>query len=1023
METVTKPKITPNEKQQEAINILKGQVMLLAGPGTGKTFTVINRIEKMLNEGITPSSILCLTFSDAAAGEMKQRLISKMGVIASAVRVYTYHSFCHDIIKSFPTQFSLGINVKLINDTEKIAIMKECIDDANLEHFVAQRGDKYFHTKNFITYIEKLKLKRTNKDEYLSCIESNPSLMPRLRELEAEIYEREKAGNMKNKGRYDEIEKIKINIEKAKELWLLYELYSNKMIDKNLIDFSDMINFVLTAFEEDSAFLAEVSNQYKYFLVDEYQDTNDLQNNIIFNLLNGNNEKNIFVVGDDDQIIYGFQGAKSDNIENFLTHYPNTKVICLEENNRSTQSILDFSYEVIKQDLGRLENNEKFSKYNICKRLTAKNPKITVQDKKIKRIQFGNSLQEFNYIVEDIENIVNSDICPKKNQEEKDLSQIAIISKKRSELQTFAELLKGKNIPYQLDEGKSIFAIRSSILIYFYIKALNNHLLASDKLFGLMISEPFKIDLEDYNKILNEQRIARKNAPTDFISLMKTLQNWKNPQKIQEFLQTFENLKTYSNTNTLRNTIVEIINRTGILEYFCKTENNRHENLMGIKKFIDEASNFSDVDTTITLSDFVQYLDECLLNEIDINVDKNNTIQNAIQLTTYHGSKGREFEHVYLPNLISKNWEDFRMPGEYNLITDNTLTKEEQARIKDSELLKLLFVGITRAKHSLMLSFADMDNGKPLQITKYLSAFTNYDFDNKQIQYNEEDFTKEFFRSISRDVFDNQKAFRSEIEQRVKQIVLSPSRLNDYLDCPRKFFYVKVLNIDVEEADWDYANYGSLMHLILENAVKIAKQTSVYPSLENMLDEFRKGLDNIRFTSLAMKEKFEKLGENALRNYYPIFIQTPPENIIDTEYSFDGVSIDEHFITGKIDRIEVNKDGTYELYDYKTGQPVSEKQVAIGGTKENYYNQLCFYKYAFEKATGNKVSRVGLIYVENPGKNVYKKLDNIEIEDIKILINETYNKINNFEFNPIKEDTQGKCKYCAYKQLCKLDIL
>ena len=162
--------IKPNEKQQEAIDILKGQVMLLAGPGTGKTFTVINRIEKMLSDGVEPSSILCLTFSDAAASEMRQRLIKKMGVKASSVDIYTYHSFCNDIIKEYPSQFEMSGDVRLITDTEKISLMKECIDEANLEYFVPARADKYFNTKNFISHVEKLKTKRVTKEEYLDCI-------------------------------------------------------------------------------------------------------------------------------------------------------------------------------------------------------------------------------------------------------------------------------------------------------------------------------------------------------------------------------------------------------------------------------------------------------------------------------------------------------------------------------------------------------------------------------------------------------------------------------------------------------------------------------------------------------------------------------------------------------------------------------------------------------------------------------------------------------------------------------------
>lgn len=1015
--------IKPNSKQQQAIDILNGQVMLLAGPGTGKTFTVIHRIEKMLADGVEPSSILCLTFSDAAASEMRQRLIKKMGVVASAVDIYTYHSFCNDLIKTYPDKFEMTSGVKLITDAEKISIMKECIDDANLEFFVPSRADRYFFTKNFISYVEKLKTQRVSKDEYMACIDTNPMLMPRYKELESEIYEREQAGNTKNKIRYNELEKIKTNIEKAKELWTLFELYSTKMINKNLIDFSDMINLVLTSFEEDSQFLSEVSNKYKYFLVDEYQDTNDLQNQIIFNLLDGNDEKNIFVVGDDDQIIYGFQGAKSDNIENFLTKYPNTTVICLEENNRSTQTILDFSNLIVNQDENRLENNLYFKeKYNISKKLTAKNPKIIVKDKKIKRIQFGEILQEFNYIVDDIKTLIKSDFAPKTDEDKIDYSQIAIISKKRAELQTFAELLKGKNIPFQIDEGKSIFAIRSTILIYFYIKAMNNYLTSSDKLFGLLLSEPFKIDQQDYNKILEEKRLWKKDESSDFITLMRNLNGWKNPEKITKFLETFDYLQDYASSNNLRNTVVEIINRTGLLTYFYKSGKNRSENLAGIRKIISEATDFQNSDSTKNLSDFVKYLDDCFENEIDINLDKDSVVQNAVQLMTYHGSKGREFEYVYLPNLISSNWEDFRMPGEYKLITEEVPDKDAAQAKKDSELLKLLFVGITRAKHTLTISFADSNNGKAQQITKYLEPTANYDFDSEQFECSADDLTTEFYRSVSSDVFDNQKAFKNEIEERVKSVVLSPSRLNDYLSCPRKFFYVKVLGIDVEEADWDGANFGTLIHSLLERAVKVAKE-SAYPTLEEILEKFRLGMDGMKFSSEAKKEKYFKQGQKLLTNYYPYFSQIPISRITDIEFSFYGVDVDGDFITGKIDRIEKNSDGTFELYDYKTGNYTSEKKIAPNEEKQNYFNQLCFYKYAYEKLTGNKVSKVGIIYVENHEKSVDKYLTDDDMKYIETLIKDTYQNIKALKFNPIKEDKQGACKNCVYKQLCKLDLI
>lgn len=1011
-------KIKPNARQQECIDTIDGKIMVLAGPGTGKTFTVIQRINAMLEKGVKPDTILCLTFSDAAASEMRERLIREMGVLASSVDIFTYHSFCNDIIKQNPMQFNLSANVKLISDTNAIQLMKEAVDEVKLEFFVAPRADKYHFVKDFLNYIPKLKSMRIDKETYLSNIETNPSLMPRIKELESEIYEREQAGKTQNKTRYNEIEKIKTNIEKAKELWKIFEVYSEKMFKNNYIDFSDMINFVLDQFEADSAFLKEVAGKYKYFLVDEYQDTNGLQNAIIFNLLDGVEEQNVFVVGDDDQIIYGFQGAKSDNLETFLTKYPDTKVICLEENNRSAQNILDLSYAVISQDETRLENNDMFKSYSISKKLAAKNEKVISKERKIRRWQFGDLIQEYNHIVDDIQNIINNN-CPTDDNGENRLSQIAIISKKRTELSTFAELLEARNIPYQIDEGKSIFEIRSSVLIYFYLKTLFNSAMHSDKLFGLLLAEPFNVDYEDYRALFREGKVNKK----DFITNMRRLDKWNKPEKISNFLKTYDYLKEFSATNNLRSTVVEVINRTGMLEFFMKSEKNKSENLMGIKKLIDEATEFTASNPTVSLVDFLEYLDSTLDNDIEITIDKNSMTRNAVQLVTYHGSKGREFEYVYLPNLTARVWEDFRMPGEYKFITEIPLSKEEAQLKKETELLKLLFVGITRAKYGLTLSFSDNDGDKAQQITKFLTPVNDFDFEYEQFEFGDEEFMHEYVRAMSKEIFDNRKFIENEIKEQIKKIVLSPSRLNDYLKCPRRFFYIKVMGIDIEDKEWDNANFGTAMHAVFENSVRVAKKTGCYPSYEEVLASFKNMLDEIPFSTDAKKEMFLRRGENALKDYYPRFVETPCERIEDIELSLEAVQVGEDFISGKIDRIEVNKDGTYELYDYKTGKPVSETKVAPGEEKEGYYNQLCFYKYAFEKLTGKKVSKTGLIYVENHQKNVYKELTSEDMTYIENKIKEVYENIKAMKFDGICDKKNETCKYCEYKQLCTLEII
>lgn len=180
-------------------------------------------------------------------------------------------------------------------------------------------------------------------------------------------------------------------------------------------------------------------------------------------------------------------------------------------------------------------------------------------------------------------------------------------------------------------------------------------------------------------------------------------------------------------------------------------------------------------------------------------------------------------------------------------------------------------------------------------------------------------------------------------------MVLSPSRLNDYLSCPRKFFYVKVLGIDVEEADWDGANFGTLIHSLLERAVKVAKE-SAYPTLEEILEKFRLGMDGMKFSSEAKKEKYFKQGQKLLTNYYPYFSQIPISRITDIEFSFYGVDVDGDFITGKIDRIE--KTLTVLLSFMTTKQGIIQAKRKSPQMKKN------------------KITLINFVFINMPMKNL-----------------------------------------------------
>ena len=1016
-------KVIPNEKQQECIEATEGKYMVLAGPGTGKTFTITQRIKSMLNSGIEPETILCLTYSIAAANEMRERIIKSMGEKAAFVNVYTYHAFCNMLITQYPEQFNFSSDIKLITSLDEQRLMKETIDEVRPETWIASDwSDKYFKVGILTDRVKKIKKLRINKEEYLSYVDKNPEYMPKIKQFEDEIYEREQAGKTKNKTKYDGIEKIKKKIEKAKELWDVFEIYTRKMRQNNMIDFDDMINFVLEQFECDKTFLKTIAQNYGYVLVDEYQDTNPSQNALIFNLLEGMEKQNVFVVGDDDQIIYEFQGAKNDNLENFLLKYPDTKVICLIENNRSAQNILDLGYKLIKQDKTRLEANALFKKYSITKKLTAKNEDIIQKERKIRKLIFGDYLQECNHIADDIENLINTN-CPLNDKGEKQLSKIAIIARKHDGLAPFIELLENRGIPCQTYGAKSIFLISSCSLIYLYMKVLFNPILYGDKLFGLLLTEPFKIDNEDYVKLYKEGQTNKK----DFISNMRTFDNWNTPERIQNFLETFDYLREFCTANNLRKSVIEIINRTGILEFFLKTKYNKYENIQGVKKVVDEASGLMENNPAARLKDFLDYLDMALTNKTDICIEnKDLPVRNAVQLITYHNSKGKEFDHVYLPNLTSEVWENFDGDSKEKLITELPLSDEEKLLKKDTELLKLLFVGITRAKYGLTLSFSNKNGKETKQFTKYITGIGDFDFETEQLEYNEDDFVNEYVRSVSRITLDNREFLKNEIQTKIDKLVLSPSRLNDYISCPKKFFYTKILEIDIEDKQWDNANFGTVMHEIFETAAKTAKETGKYPEYEEVQKLFDKLTAETVFSSETAQEHFIERGKRALENYYPHFVQTTPERIKDLEFSFNCVLTEDIPLTGKIDRIEINNDGTFGLYDYKTGKPAKEKEVATGGEKEHYYNQLCFYKYAFEKLTGKKVSQTGLIYIEQHQNSVYKELTSEDNEYIENKIKEVYQNISDFKFDcsPLKsEKNSGPCRYCDYKQLCDLDVI
>ena len=1017
--------IKPNKMQQKCIENIDGKFLVLAGPGTGKTFTVIQRIKEMLLRGIAPEKILCLTFTEAAANEMKTRLEKELNTLNSGVNIYTYHGFCYDIIENNAEEFNLPDNFNIISEPISRAFVKECIEELAPKAFRNSNNDPYPFIDKILRRIEIIKRNQYTKDEYFYNLEHNPDWIPLLNKYKADLEEKTKAGKTRVKTLLGDIEDMEDRIAKARELWDFYELYQTKMLKNRYLDFNDMIGYVLDKFEANPAFLERVANNYEYILVDEYQDTNKSQNAIVFALAKSLKSENVFVVGDDDQIIYSFQGARLDTIERFLKEFPQTQVICLNENMRSTQNILDAARQVAIQDETRLEANPEFERFGISKVLESKNESLQGKNNKVRCYKYADTMQEYNEIVGEIENLINSPNCPTDNDTGvKKLSEIAVLTRSNAELATFAEMLKEHNIPFELKDGKSIFTIKSSVVLFYYMQMLTNAELHSDKIFKLLMSQPFNICAKDFSR-LYEKRTMTKS----FIDSIRVIDRneFLEPDKITNFLDTYDYLLKYKSNESLKNIVLEIGSRTGIFDYYLNSEINRTENIAGLKRLIDEAVGFAQISKTIGLEDFVEYLEIALRDDIEIKTEKAPVPLNAVQLSTYYSAKGREFEYVYMPSLLAHHWEKRKELGRYDVPLDLSQykTEDERKKAKIVDCIKVLYVGMTRAKHTLRLSFVQTANKKGQTPTQFVVNIQDMlEKEEQPFVYDENSFWNEVQKSIVKREYDYESDFCNLVDMVLDNKSFSPTSINTYLKCPRQYLYHYIFDLNSKDGNPNNLNFGKAVHSACEFAVTYAKEHGNYPTKESFISEFKNTLSKLPLSDYNQREILEQRGQKALESYYVSLCATPVSMLYETEMKI-CVELDGVKFIGYIDRVDKNPDGTYSIYDYKTGKAKSSKNIAIDGEHEDYYNQIALYKYYFEQLTGEKVKDTTFIFPEEFEKNLTLEFTEDDCNAVIAKFKEAISNIKSYKFSPVLDRNYSKqpCMYCQYKDFCHLEIV
>ncbi len=604
-----------NEDQQKAVDKIDGPVLVLAGAGSGKTRVLTGRIAKIIEEGHAyPYQVLAITFTNKAAKEMKDRIANLIGDACNDMWVLTFHSMCSRILRRNIQELNKGYNSNFViyDEADSVSVIKQCYKELDIDTSVIT-------PKTVKWYISDAKNKMLSPDEYLNHL----------------------GGNFRDK--------IIVRIFKK------YEELMNK---NNALDFDDLLTKTLELFVSRPNVLSYYQEKFKYIHVDEYQDTNTAQYNLVklLSLKSGN----IFVVGDDDQGIYSWRGADIKNILSFEDDYPNTAVIKLEQNYRSTSNILDCANMVIK-------NNPK-----------RKEKKLWTQKEAGSRIKLytaDTEKSEASFIVDEIQKL--------KIQYSYD--DIAILYRTNSQSQVIENTLVNRGIPYKMYSGTKFYDRKEVKDVIAYLRILINP--QDDVSLERIINVPKRaIGKTTVDRLLSEAN-QQGIALYDVISNGKTVEELvqRASKRIAEFVELIEELKSYKYED-LVDYVTYIINHTGLQKMY--RELNTDEAMMrleNIGELVSAVKRYEQETEDATLSSFLENVS--LTTELDSMTEG----MNSVTLMTIHGSKGLEFPVVFLAGMEESIFPHFRS------FDDPEQMFEER---------RLCYVAMTRAKDYLCLTRA-----------------------------------------------------------------------------------------------------------------------------------------------------------------------------------------------------------------------------------------------------------------------------------------------------------------------------
>ncbi len=1010
-----------NAEQRLAVDTLEGPVMVIAGPGTGKTQILSARIGKILNDtDALPENILCLTYTDAGVVAMRKRLLQFIGALAYKVNIYTFHAFCNDVIQDNLSLFEKTA-LDAISELESIELFTQLINEFEKDNPLKRyRGDVYYEINNLKSLFSTMKKEGWSVDFIHECIDKYlVDITTRDEFIYKKATKQFKAGDLKQ-GKIDEEHDKMAKLRAAVNE---FPRFQEKMKQRNRYDFDDMINWVIKAFQENQHLLRNYQEQYLYVLVDEYQDTSGTQNKIVELLMSYWEVPNVFVVGDDDQSIYRFQGANVENMLAFARKYEKDLLkVVLTNNYRSTQPILNISKTLIERNQERLVNQVD----GLDKNLTAANPKYLGVHSMPLLKEYETIDHEMIDVVLQLEKLIANGVPPGK---------IGVIYKENKYGEQLAAYSKVKKVPVYSKRSQNLLDIPFAKKIIHSLRYLaaehDTPFGGEEMLFELLHFDWWHIPaMEIANLTVEVSERAWSTNKTHLRKLMnekkllppKDLFSKSQHEKLSHASDVLEQLITDVVNETLQKLLAKLLTDSGILTYVM-----RHEEKIWLLEIIAALFNFVKEETrrnpAMNLLDLIRVLDLMQKEAISLPIVRVSGNEKGVNLLTAHGSKGLEFQYVFFVGCNAANWEGKRKPSGGYSLPDTMFTTVPKDKDFE-ELRRLFYVALTRAEQYLTISYSKSKaDGKLLEPSMFIAEMQEqHALPVETIELSETaiaDFQGLFLASLLAPEIEQPEA--DYITRLLDNFSMNVTALSNYLDCPLKFYYNNLIRVPSSKNE--ATEFGSAIHFALEQLFKkMQTNQEIFPEKEVFVKDFNWYL--YRHREFFTKEQYERRleqGQMVLFDYYDTYVPTF-HKIVSVERSIRNVLIKGIPIKGKLDKLEFfGKDVV--VVDYKSGD-VDKAQSKLTAPSDktpnggDYWRQAVFYKLLIDNYDQKdwKVSGVVFDFVEPDKKKGYiqKKLT-ITPEDVTTVTNQiitVWDKIQQRDFYTGcgKKD----CKWCNF---------